>query len=300
MYPSGHPSLGPALASVVRHAERLLLDRATLAFGVARRQLIIEGVTTDPNQPVLRRLAEGLHRHHLGAISVLRGIEASEVGDALRALSAEPEHEGPLGLLRSSGHRTDWPHIKLHPLTFDRLAIVGDAPMATGGGSQAATRSAELWVGLARAAISVDGGDAENVSTEPSLVAKAIDAHRGAEAYDQVIVGYLLQIARELKTASEEEAGALRRRTSTLIASLRPETLRRLVEMGGDAGQRGAFVLDATEGMAVDAVVEIVKAAGEASGQTISHGLVRMLSKLATHAELGSEQVRPLADSALR
>ena len=70
--------------------------------------------------------------------------------------------------------------------------------------------------------------------------------------------------------------------------------------MGGDVGQRGAFVLDATHGMAVDAVVEIVKAAGEASGQTISHGLVRMLSKLATHAELGSEQVRSLADSALR
>jgi hypothetical protein len=300
MYPSGHPSLGPAVASVVRHAERLLQDRATMAFGVARRQLVIEGVTTDPNQPVLRRLAEGLHRHHLGAISVMRGIEASETGDALRALSAEPDRDGPLGLLRSNGHRTDWPHIKLHPLTFDRLAIVGDAPMTTGGGSQAATRGAELWVGLARAAISVDGGGAENVSTEPSVVARAIDEHRGAEAYDQVIVGYLLQIARELKTAPDEEAGALRRRTSTLIAALRPETLRRLVEMGGDVGQRGAFVLDATHGMAVDAVVEIVKAAGEASGQTISHGLVRMLSKLATHAELGSDQVRPLADTALR
>lgn len=187
MYPSGHPSLGPAVASVVRHAERLLFDRATIAFGVARRQLIIEGVTTDPNQPVLRRLAEGLHSHHLGAISVMRGIEACEVGEALRALSAEPERDGPLGLNRSSGPRTDWPHIKLHPLTFDRLAIVGDAPMASGGGSQAATRSAELWVGLARAAIAIEGESTENVSTEPSVVAKAIDEHQGAEAYDQVI-----------------------------------------------------------------------------------------------------------------
>ena len=145
----------------------------------------------------------------------MRGIEASEVGDALRALSAEPERDGPLGLLRSSGQRTDWPHIKLHPLTFDRLAIVDDTPTATGGGSQAATRSAELWVGLARAAISIEGESTEDVSTEPSVVARAIDEHRGAEAYDQVIVGYLLQIARELKTASADEAGALRRRTST-------------------------------------------------------------------------------------
>jgi hypothetical protein len=52
--------------------------------------------------------------------------------------------------------------------------------------------------------------------------------------------------------------------------------------------------------MAVESVVKILKAAAEASGQTISHGMVRMLSKLATHAENGPEQVRPLADGALR
>ena len=44
-----------------------LEQRPTLAFGVARQQLIIDGVATDPGQPVLRRLAEELHRHHLGA-----------------------------------------------------------------------------------------------------------------------------------------------------------------------------------------------------------------------------------------
>ena len=37
--------------------------------------------------------------------------------------------------------------------------------------------------------------------------------------------------------------------------------------------------------MAVDAVIDIVKAAADASGQTISHGLVRMLTKLSAHAE---------------
>ena len=85
-----------------------------------------------------------------------------------------------------------------------------------------------------------------------------------------------------------------------MIGALKPETLRRLVEMGGDAAQRRAFMLDATNGMAVDAVLEILKAAADAEGQTISHGLVRMLSKLAVHAELGQEQARPLADRALR
>ena len=65
MYPGGTPRwlrLWPASPA----AGRLLDERATLVFGVARRQLIIDGVATDPDQPVLRRLAEGLHRHHLG------------------------------------------------------------------------------------------------------------------------------------------------------------------------------------------------------------------------------------------
>src|SRR6185436_4799532 len=74
IYPSGHPSLEPAAARVTEVAARLLQSRSTLAFGVARHQLIIDGVATDPNQPVLRRLAETLHRHQLGAMSIMPGV----------------------------------------------------------------------------------------------------------------------------------------------------------------------------------------------------------------------------------
>src|SRR5207247_2393619 len=84
------------------------------------------------------------------------------------------------------------------------------------------------------------------------------------------------------------EAVELRRRTSRLIRAMKPETLRRLLEMGGDFAQRQRFALDATHGMAVDAVLEIVRAAADTSSQSISHSLVRMLSKLAAHAEQGA------------
>ena len=77
----------------------------------------------------------------------------------------------------------------------------------------------------------------------------------------------------------------MRRRTARLISALKPETLRRLLTDGRPSAQRNAFVLDATHGMAVDAVIDIVKAAADANGQTISHGLVRMLTKLSAHAE---------------
>jgi hypothetical protein len=298
MYPSGHPALVPAIEGVTRRAEKLLQDRTSIAFGVARRQLIIDGVTTDPNQPVLRRLADTLHRHHIGAVSINTGVEAKELGEALHALSSEPDRDGPLGLKPGINH---WVHVKLHPLSFDGLALAGDGSSPAGQDAQQASQGAELWVGLARAALAMDGShEGDGAHAEPSAVAKAIDDHPRAEAYDQVIVGYLLQIARELKTASGEAAEELKRRTSRLIASLRPGTLRRLVSMGGDQAQRDKFMLDATHSMAVDAVLEIVKASADASGQTISHGLVRMLTKLATHAERGTDLSRPRADVELR
>src|SRR3989441_6105287 len=69
--------------------------------------------------------------------------------------------------------------------------------------------------------------------------------------------------------------------------------------MGGDFAQRRQFVSDAADGMAVDAVLDILKAAAETSHETISHSLVRLLSKLAVHAEAGAAPVRPQADAAL-
>jgi len=299
MYPEGHPSLAPAAAGLTRRAALLLEDRATVSLGVARNQLVIEGVATDPKHPVLRELAGRLHRHHLGAITFRRGVEEGEVADALRTLAIEAERTGqPLGL-GDRDRLAAWPHVQLHALTYERLELTDEAGPAGGEGD---ARAAQLWVGLARAALATAPEDTRPTPTEPAAIAQAIDEHSKAEAtgYDQVIVGYLLQIAAELKTAGSAEAAALRRRTSRLIRTLKPETLQRLVGMGGDFAQRRQFVSDAAEGMAVDAVLDILKAAAETSHATISHSLVRLLSKLAVHAEAGAAPVRPQADAALR
>ena len=150
MYPPGHPSLGPAAERLTERAERLLEDRPTIAFGVARYQLIIEGIATDPNQPVLRRLAEELHRHHLGAISILPGINADEFSSALHALAEEHEGESrPLGLA-PPGQLPDWPHLRLHPLTFDRLELISDEPSAQGADGGKCGRTRRPSVGRAR------------------------------------------------------------------------------------------------------------------------------------------------------
>ncbi|HET9707283.1 MAG TPA: hypothetical protein VFP39_03165 [Gemmatimonadales bacterium] len=313
MYPEDHPSLGPAAAGVLRRADALLRDRSSISLGVARNQLVIEGVATDPRHPVLAELAGRLHRHHLGAVTFNRGVGVGEIQDVLRTLALEADRTGqPLGL-GDPARLAVWPHIRLHSMSYERLELLDDAagqtadipadarsPDEGGGTRDQRVRGAQLWIGLARAALAGQIGEEDAPPTKPAVIAKAIDDHVRGEAYDQVIVGYLLQIAEELKTTGGQEALDLRRRTSRLIGEMQPETLRRLIEMGGDGAQRGKFVLDASHGMAVDAVLEIVQAAADASHQSVSGSLMRMLSKMAAHAEQGKPQARSLADRALR
>src|SRR2546423_7095912 len=84
MYPEGHPSLAPAASGVAGRAEGLLQERPTLSLGVARNQLIIEGVATDPKHPVLAELAGRLHRPHPGGRRFSPGGPAGEGGAAMR------------------------------------------------------------------------------------------------------------------------------------------------------------------------------------------------------------------------
>ena len=346
MYPGGHPTLAPASSGVAQRLDTLLAERGTLSLGVARDQLVIEGVATDPKHPVLKDLAERLHRHHLGAIAFARGVMGEEIDESLKLLAEDASRGGePIGL-RPLGKIATWPHIRLYPLTFDRLQLL-DAPEnpegASDGSLASSAKSAQLWVGLAQAALASEGAERpvpeekqlpeqqvegpvpeaepsaplsdaeieaaldvveaaapmEAAAAEPAVVAQAIEEHQRGTAYDQVIVGYMLQIAEELKEAGGSGAVALRKRMSKLISALDQDTLSRLLEMGGDRGQRRQFILNASQGMAVDAVVELVRAAS-GTGAPISRSMLRMLTKLGQHAERGGAASREIAETNLR
>ena len=297
IYPQSHPLLDVAVDGVAGRLAALFVGhRDSLSIGVARRQLIIEGVATDPLNPVLKELAQRLHDHHVGAVKFVRGITREELGSALAGLAVDPSRsEKPIG------HDTErlgalWQHVRFFPLTYDRLQLIEEDPRdeLRAPGQMAAGRATQLWIGLARAALVSDASglnaphddEADNAALEPAAVARAIDEHQREEAYDQVIVGYLLQIGEELKTAEGPEAIGLQRRVSRLVGSLKESTLEKLLEMGGDKAKRRKFILDASQGVTVEAVIDLVKAASAAEGQTISHSMLRMLSKLGHHPSI--------------
>lgn len=308
IYPQNHPLLDVAVDGVANRLGMLFVgDRDSLSIGVARRQLIIEGVATDPLNPVLKELAQRLHQHHVGAVKFTRGITRDELAAALAALAVDP-----LRAATPIGHDTErlgelWAHVRFFPLTYDRLQLIEDDPNEPPSTDKMlAGRATQLWIGLARAALVSDTtekqkSDADDdQALEPATVARAIDEHQREEAYDQVIVGYLLQIGEELKTAEGPEAAGLQRRVSHLVGSLKQSTLERLLEMGGDKVQRRKFLLDASQGITVEAVVDLVKAASAAEGQTVSHSMLRMLSKLAHHPSASSAAMRGKTDPSIR
>lgn len=303
MYPAGHPSQEKSADGVVQRLNTLLAERPSISIGVARNQVVIEGIASDPKHPLLRTLAEKFHQQHIGAVVFQRGVTAAEVADMMQLVALGAERgEPPLGLGQPERLRV-WHGVRLFPLTYDQLELVGyPGDDEHEGGDEAererASRSAQLWIGLARAALSGETRGPD--STDPGEIAEAINARTEADAKDQLVVGYLLQLVGELKQDSGGKSAPVRRRLSQLIGKLDPSTLERLVRMGGDLTQRRQFVLDAADGLSVDAVVEIVRAAGQTSGQNISSSLMRMLSKLSTFAESGTPRLQAQADLALR
>ncbi|WP_331054698.1 hypothetical protein [Longimicrobium sp.] len=295
VYPPGHPFLSRSADGLARRLDAVLRDRMALSFGVARAQLVIEGVATDAGNPVLAGLAARLHRGRIGAVTLRRGMDADEATEFLAALAAQTEP----GRAAGEAARAEWPHAVLHPVSFAQLEFTGEGDGAAEGGARDTVAAAQLWIGLARAALAREDAPEEE-TREPSLVAQAIDQHPRAAAYDQVIVGYLLQMADELRAEGGRAADEVRRRVSEMIARLQPDTLARLVQMGGDAPQRRRFLLDASEGFAADAVVRLVQAAADAGGHSISHSLLRLLTKLSAHAEGRSGPLGAAADEALR
>ena len=309
IYPGGHPLLTDAVDGVMKKVALLLADRDSLSIGIARRQLIIEGVGTDPNHPLLKELAGRLHKHNLGAIKFNEGLTREELGDALATIAVDAGRGGsePLGD-KAAELSEKWSNVRLFPLNYERLELLYEGKDTEGedrvNRSGRSAKAAQLWVGMARAAMMLDSEpEMTDDTANPLVVAEAIDKNRHQEkAYDQVIVGYLLQIADELKKqGGTPEAMELQKRISELVKQLSPETLKKLLHMGGDVGQQRQFLLNASEGMTVEAVLDLVKASTNDGRQTISHSMMRLFSKLSQYAEHDADPVRRAnAESSVR
>jgi hypothetical protein len=124
IYPVGHPLLNEAVDGVMRKLGVLLVDRPSLSLDIARRQLIVEGVATDPDHPLLKELSERLHKHNLGAVKFNQGLSRAELGDALATVAVDAGRTNePLGDKAEELSRR-WTNVRLLPLHYERLELL--------------------------------------------------------------------------------------------------------------------------------------------------------------------------------
>ena len=300
MYPAGHPHLHHAADRFVRRLNALLERRESVTLGVARHRLVIDGATTDPKNALLRELAHRLHRHRVASVHFSRGAALEEIDALLSAVGADPQRgDGPVGKrLEQVG---PWSHIRLRPVGYDQFTLQ-ETEEETDPDPDEPVNARDSWVELAQLALATEelAAASEQGQSDPLVVAEAIDRKSGEVAYDRVVLGYLARVAEEMSGRRGSAEDQLLQRVSKLIGALNPETLRRLLEAGADHADRRKFVLNASQILAADAVIEVVEAAAQVSHQTISHNLLRLLHKLAHHAEEGPPEIRAEAEGALR
>jgi hypothetical protein len=290
-YPPRHPMVAGAVDVATRSLTDLLCRRPALSLGVTRNQLLIEGEGTDPSHPVLRELAHRLYRRQLGGLTFMPGVEPEEFSDLLRALNVEAAATGA-----EEGGTPQWPHVRLHPLAFDQLQLVGESDRAE---PRPEANPNQLWTDLVSSALGRSGESwGDGGAPDAATLAHAIDGHAPEPGYARAVTRRLLALAREARSSGGAEARAVSQQLSDLVMSLKPETLRRLLALGPDPAEREQLTLEMARAMPVTAVLELVRASAEASQQTISHSLLRILAKLAAHAESGTPEVQ--ADDALR
>jgi hypothetical protein len=285
-YPKGHPMVTASAERLHGHLSEALAKQGVISIGIARQQLIIDGEAIGDSQVMLRDLAALLHRQQIGALVLSDGIEVEELSEVLTTLGSDAanhsEGEGSATLLSLEGH---WSHVQFFRQSFDRLQLGdnGDADDVE------VARINDLWIGLARAALFGESpDDGGRILNDAKFIGGAIDSKRGDRTYEHVIANYFQQLASELDNAGAKRHMQVRNRMANLLGILHPETLERLLHMGGDAKKRMEFVRHATSILAAPAVVDLLRCASTAAGRGISDSMLRLLSKLARYAQQGS------------
>ncbi|MCC6929211.1 MAG: hypothetical protein IT359_09500 [Gemmatimonadaceae bacterium] len=299
IYPAGHPMQSGAVEGVLDRLTALLTTRPELSIGVGRSHLLLDGISTDPHNPLMCELAERLHDHLLGGVRIIAGVSRGELDDFVERL-ASPTSRGGEALGAPGIESVEpWSHIHVIPVAFNQLALLDGATDGEGGESlPPGSRTDLVWTALAQAALSGDGGGRGSELRSPLELAQAFEARAAAPGGRDA----LLEALRHALDAIEQGGSAatvLKQRVSQLIELLSEQTVAMLLDMGGDATKRQSLLHRASRVLGAQAVVDLVRVAASQDGAPISGSMLRLLQKLARGASAGKGGSRQM-DHALR
>jgi hypothetical protein len=294
MYPADHPSQAPALEHLMACVEAALASRSRLTIGVGHKQLILDGTSVEARQPLFETMLRSMSDHHLALLAFRRGTTVEELGELLDVLSVPVEKDSDAIGLGPKESLPRWKHVELLPTGYDKLALDDEERLDW-------DKARTMWLTLVKALLV--SRDPVPLAKVPGarVLAKAISRIKGDKGYRSV-ARYLGQIVDELARGEvSADRVKIRESVSELVRELDEASLERLMEMGGDSVWRGLFVSNASDALAADAAVSLLKATATASGLSISTSMTRLLTKMASHAEgAGSDESRTEASEDLK
>ncbi|HEX5076380.1 MAG TPA: hypothetical protein VFW03_24420, partial [Gemmatimonadaceae bacterium] len=198
IYPASHPMLHGSVDALARRFRSLLSQRSQLTIGVSRHRLVVDGAATDENNTSLADLAQRLYEHELGVVTVLATVRRSTLDEFIGAIAVSPARGStPFG----AGGRSQlarWNDLVLTRVAFDRLELM-DGDSDTEKDDLKTKRSADLWLGLTRAAL--NGESLDGALEDPARLAESVTRQVNLDGPDAAVLGILRQIIGELDDA---------------------------------------------------------------------------------------------------
>jgi hypothetical protein len=139
------------------------------------------------------------------------------------------------------------------------------------------------------------------IDAAPSDVAKAIDRRITNEGYAKRVAFVLLRVADQVAHAPAAQRAELGERLRRVLTALKSGSLSAIIKSVGVGAQQRRFIASVIDALPVGAIVEWLERAATASGQELSHHLLRIVGKLSSRAyDASSQATRPMAESAFR
>lgn len=284
LYPPDHPAVEPVVDRLLDRLRDVLEHEGPVSVGVGPRRLYTDGRASPDADARLRALARHLHDHQIGRLTFRPGLEAPELHAFLTAVR-EPVKGDTVPLARRE-EPDGWSSLVVEPIWYEQLELAEDEDeedaRGLGGGP-----SAELWMGLARAAGAMPDPEAEDEAAEEPVsverIAAALEAGPDGRAFDREVLGQLLRIVRELEDARGTEGQPLRDRVARLVETLDRERLITMMDRAEPAEMR-ELLASAARQLRTGSVVELVDAASGSDRLDLSRWMLLLLGKLARHA----------------
>lgn len=303
LYGPEHPSArsaGKEAASLL--AERVRA-RGALSVGVAPDRLYVDGEDVGGSSPLLVALADQLHSHDLARVTFQRELDEEQLCEFLGQASTTPrEPDERLG--RSPDLGSGWPGVRVETIQYERLTL-GEGEEGWAAEVKEDHPAARLWLGLA-GELWTPGADEEAEQAPDELLsvealAAGLKQTARSERPPPAVARHLLRIAEEM-AEGRSDAGwdGLKERFSRLMETAAGEDVQSVLGGGTDRRERTRFLLASAEWLPVGAVADLVEAADRAGDVDVSPWMLRLLGKMARHAEEARGQDREEADASFR